>query len=49
MDKRTQNRLREHSGEGHKLTRIDNPNGRPGEALHECECGWLGWLTTDIR
>ena len=47
MDTRTKNRLREHSGDEHKLSRANertaNVNRAP-EVVFVCECGWRGWL-----
>lgn len=47
MDMRTRNRMREHSGLGHKLTvSVSNARNvsRVGQKLFECSCGWRGWL-----
>ena len=46
MDKRTKNRLHEHSRTGHILTASEtNKNIVRGQHLFKCECGWLGWLS----
>lgn len=45
MDMRTRNRLREHTGDGHWLVTISNHSVlREGKSLHDCICGWRGWL-----
>ena len=45
MDKRTKNRLNEHSGKGHNLNIVTNhPSFRQGQSLQICDCGWRGWL-----
>lgn len=53
MDKRTHNRLKEHSGDGHQLQetepqghnlqKINKLTGEP-TGLFICSCGWKGWL-----
>lgn len=45
MDKRTANRLREHSGEGHGLVERELLVTKIGQKAFTCECGWFGWLT----
>ena len=44
MDRRTQNRLREHSGAGHELVERKVSVVKIGQKLFGCECGWFGWL-----
>jgi len=49
--KRTRNRVREHTGNGHELYRVGNTVNhslfhKPAN-LFECSCGWLGWLPKD--
>lgn len=45
MDRRTKNRLKEHSGEGHNLNKVENhPSFAKGQVLFVCDCGWRGWL-----
>lgn len=43
---RVDNRLREHSGIGHRLVNIHNYKSifQPGNILFDCKCGWQGWL-----
>jgi len=52
MDKRTLNRRREHSQEGHSLSeettgnnvsKVNPITGTP-RGLFSCTCGWQGWL-----
>ena len=47
---RVQNRLREHTREGHMLYN-EFPHEsifQPGNLLFNCTCGWQGWLPKDI-
>jgi hypothetical protein len=49
MDRRTANRLNEHSKDGHQLRDATDDIQRVNidtttQRLHKCLCGWLGWL-----
>lgn len=44
-DKRTTNRLKEHSGDGHGLGKTDRTSPhQPNSSFYVCLCGWFGWL-----
>jgi hypothetical protein len=45
MDKRTQNRIREHRAHAKKAIFAMFCMGRDN-TLFECECGWFGWIAT---
>lgn len=48
MDKRDENRHREHSQQPDHMLRNTGRDGgelQPGKTLHECICGWVGWIT----
>lgn len=49
MDRRTQNRLREHSGAGHELVERKVSVIKIGQRLFGCECGWFGWLMIGVN
>jgi len=44
MDMRTKNRIREHTGDGHWLVKMESNVLREGKSLFECICSWRGWL-----
>ncbi len=45
QDRRSKNRFREHSGDGHELVDSERTSQRqPNHTLHVCHCGWIGWL-----
>lgn len=45
QDQRSKNRFREHSGEGCDLINTGQISHRqPNHELHQCKCGWVGWL-----
>jgi len=44
VDRRTANRLREHSGNGHELFEREVLVKKLGQKCFDCKCGWFGWL-----
>lgn len=52
MDQRSENRHREHAEQpDHHLTNTGRDGGelQPGKTLHECICGWVGWITPKLN
>ena len=55
MDKRSEDKVREHSGDGHQLKMFMEwglsmrrfTNGL-GERRYDCDCGWHGWLDMEV-
>lgn len=45
QDRRSKNRFREHAVEGCRLLDTGRTSHhQPNHTLHQCACGWIGWL-----